>query len=392
MLDSFPMDTHSPQLDASKGPHWTVRINYHYRAGSFFLIFIGLALHLHARGAGMVLWTLLALQFLVYPHLLYWRAARAADSQKAEMNNLVLDALLLGMWVGALHFPLWPSFSLWMGCSLNITINKGWRGMLPAMAAFCSGILVGVAIVGFQFLPDTGWPTTAVSIFGMAVYVVVTGNASSVRNRQLRATREKLRLGEQAMQAANETLQQQIGEIQVLQGKLKEQAVRDPLTGLFNRRYLDTIVPHELARCARDGVPLCLMMMDIDHFKHVNDTYGHQGGDEVLKTLGTLLIDSVRVSDVACRYGGEEFLLVLPNMPVTNALLRAEQLRAVFAKQAVEFGGEQIRVTVSIGIACYPADGCTGDVLIRCADLALYRAKAEGRDRVLLFAPEMVPH
>jgi diguanylate cyclase len=226
---------------------------------------------------------------------------------------------------------------------------------------------------------------------GTAAYLIATGNASSVRNHQLRAAREKLRLGEQALHATNDLLQHQLAEIQVLQDRLKEQAVRDPLTGLFNRRYLDTIVPHELARCARDGAPLCLMMMDIDHFKHVNDRHGHQGGDAVLTALATLLTDSVRVSDVVCRYGGEEFLLVLPNMAAPNALLRAEQWRAAVAATSVEFGGARIGATVSIGIACYPDDGCASDVLTRCADLALYRAKALGRNQAVLFAPEMAP-
>lgn len=385
------MDSAIPRPDESKRLHWTVGTNYKYRTASFFLIFIGVGLHLNGKGASTTLWTMLALQFLLYPHVLYLRARRCADPQKAELDNLLLDALLIGMWVAVLHFPLWPTFSMWMGCTLNITINKGWKGMLPAMLLFLSGIVIAIAIVGFSFEPATGGPTTALSFVGTAAYLIATGNASSVRNNQLRAAREKLRLGEQALHVNNDLLQQQLAEIQVLQDKLKEQAVRDPMTGLFNRRYLDTIVPHELARCGRDGVPLCLMMMDIDHFKHVNDTYGHQGGDEVLKALAGLLIDSVRASDVACRYGGEEFLLLLPNMPVANALLRAEQWRAAFAASAVEFGGARISATVSIGIACYPDDGCTGDVLTRCADLALYRAKAQGRNRVVLFAASMAP-
>ena len=380
-----------PRPQESKRLHWTVRTNYTYRTLSFFLIFVGVGLHLNGKGASATLWTLLALQFLLSPHLLYWRARRSADPQQAELNNLLLDALLIGMWVAVLHFPLWPTFSMWMGCTLNITINKGWKGMLPALLLFLSGILIATAIVGFGFEPATAWPTTAISFLGTAAYLIATGNASSVRNQQLRAAREKLRLGEQALHASNDLLQQQLAEIQILQDKLEEQAVRDPMTGLFNRRYLDTIVPHELARCARDRVPLCLMMMDIDHFKHVNDTYGHQGGDEVLKAFAGLLMDSVRVSDVACRYGGEEFLLLLPNMSLENGLLRAEQWRAAFATRAVEFGDARISATVSIGIACYPDDGCVGDVLTRCADLALYRAKAEGRNRALRFSSRKAP-
>jgi diguanylate cyclase len=364
--------------DAGRRSLWSVRNNYVLRTASFFLVFIFLGLHLRTQDASITLWVLLAAQFLVMPHLQYWWAMRSAKPAVAELKNLLLDPLLFGMWVAALHFPLWPTFSVWIASTLNITINRGWKGMLQALVAFIVGVLGSIALFGFGFAPDTAWPTTTLAFLSTAGYLIITANASYVRNQQLRATREQLRLGEQA-------LQRQLAEIQILQAKLKEQAVRDPMTGLFNRRYLDTIVPHELARCARDGVPLCIMMMDIDHFKRVNDTYGHQGGDEVLKALASVLTDSVRVSDVACRYGGEEFLLLLPNMPVENALLRAEQWRAAFASTAVEFGGVTIRATVSIGIACYPDDGCTSDVLIRCADLALYRAKAEGRNRAVLF-------
>jgi diguanylate cyclase len=157
------MDTALPRTEESRHLHWTVRINYKYRTVSFFLIFIGLSLHLYAKGASATLWTLLALQFLVSPHLLYWRALRATNPQQAEMNNLSLDAFLIGMWVAALHFPLWPTFSMWMGCSLNIAINKGWKGMLPATLLFFTGIVMATVMVGFRFEPDTAWPTTALS-------------------------------------------------------------------------------------------------------------------------------------------------------------------------------------------------------------------------------------
>ncbi|MES2319604.1 MAG: diguanylate cyclase [Pseudomonadota bacterium] len=361
-----------------------MRTNYRLRVASFLMAFVALGMDLYTRDTGARLWTLLALQFLVYPHLLYWRARHARDAQKAELDHLLLDSLMLGMWVAALHFPLWPTFTLWLGCSLNITMTSGLKGTLRSLLAFILGVLIAVSAFGFEFVPDTVWPTTALAILGTAAYLIAIGNTSHQRNRQLRATREKLRDREHV-------LQQQLAEIQVLQDQLKDQAVHDPLTGLFNRRYLDTIVPHELARCARERIPLCLMMMDIDHFKRVNDTYGHQGGDAVLNALAALLSDSVRASDVACRYGGEEFLLLLPNMPVANALLRAEEWLAAVAAMTVAFAGKDIQVTISIGIASYPEDGNSGEELTRSADLALYRAKAEGRDRVVLFSAEMAP-
>ncbi|MES2017927.1 MAG: diguanylate cyclase [Pseudomonadota bacterium] len=384
------MDSPRPPLDDAKRSHWIVGTHYRFRAASFALIFIGLALEYMDKAPGAWLWALLVLQFLVYPQLVYLRASRAADPAKAESENLLLDSLFIGLSVATLHFPLWPTFTMWLCSSLNTTLTSGWKGTLTSLAAFLAGVLVASLLGGVHFAPDTGWPTTLLSLLGAAAYVIAIGNTAHYRNQQLRATREKLRQGEHALHVGNEQLQHQLEEIQLLQEKLKEQAVRDPMTGLFNRRYLDTIVPHELARCARDRMPLCMVMLDIDHFKHVNDTYGHGGGDEVLKALASLLIDSVRASDVACRYGGEEFLLVLPNMPLKNALLRAEQWRAAFAALSVTFGGLPISATVSIGIACGPEDGSTPDQLMRSADLALYRAKARGRDCVVSFGDAVV--
>jgi diguanylate cyclase len=364
-------------------PHWIVQTNYRLRALSFLTVFVAIALDRFFKGGSAMFWTLLCLQFVVYPHLLYIVACRANDSQKAELKNLLLDSLLIGAWIGGLGFSVWPSFVLFLASSLNITIIRGWRGLRDGTLALVCGLLLSILIGGLRFTPDTGWPTTLLLMVGLSAYLIAIGNASNARNWQLRKTRENLRLGEQALHAINETLQQQLAEIQVLQDKLKEQALHDPMTGLFNRRYLDTIVPHELARCGRDRLPLCLMMIDIDYFKKVNDTYGHQAGDAVLKELAALLMASVRAADVACRYGGEEFLLLLPNMSVANALQRAEHLRAEFAGLTVQFGGASIDSTLSIGIACFPENGSNAEELIGCADLALYRAKAEGRNRVL---------
>jgi len=364
--------------------HWFVTNNYRLRTAAFFLVFVGLSAELWHRGASAAAWSLLALQFLIYPHVLYWRAMRASERHRAEVNNLYLDSFLIGMWVAALGFSLWPSFTLWLASSLNITVSKGLKGLRFSTFAFFTGALISVAAFGFHFYPDTVWQTTAIMVVGISIYPLAIGNAAYGRNQQLRSTREKLRVGEQTLNSANQSLHEKLAEIQILQAQLKEQAIRDPLTGLFNRRYLDTLAPSELARCARDHQPLCLMMMDIDHFKHVNDTFGHQGGDEVLKALAKLLSDSVRVSDVACRYGGEEFLLLLPNMPTDVALLRAEQWRAAFETLTVHADGKEIKATLSIGISCYPDDGSAVGDLTRCADVALYRAKAEGRNRVVL--------
>jgi diguanylate cyclase len=384
MLDSFSMRSLNTSPAEPNRSHWFVKNNYRIRAGAFFLMLVGLSPELWHRGSSAVTWSLVVLQLVVYPRVLYWLAMRAPLPHRAEVNNLYLDSFLIGSWVAALGFPLWPSFTLWLASSLNITASKGLKGLRRSTLAFFTGLLLSVAVFGFRFLPDTVWQTTAIMIIGISLYPLAIGNVAYERNQQLRATREKLRVGEQTLNSANQSLHEKLAEIQILQAQLKEQAIRDPLTGLFNRRYLDTVAKSEVARCEREAQPLCLMMMDIDHFKQINDTYGHQGGDEVLKALAKLLSDSVRVSDVACRYGGEEFLLLLPNMPPDIALLRAEQWRAAFAAITVHADGIEIKATLSIGISCYPNDGSSVEDLTRAADVALYRAKAEGRNRVVL--------
>jgi len=137
-----------------------------------------------------------------------------------------------------------------------------------------------------------------------------------------------------------------------------------------------------LALAERGRHPISVIMGDLDHFKAVNDQYGHQAGDEVLRVFGGLMKQQARASDIYCRYGGEEFLLILPKMPEASAIERAEQLRAAMAAAPVICGACAIAMTASFGVATYPRDGRTGDELIAAADGALYAAKAAGRNRV----------
>jgi diguanylate cyclase (GGDEF)-like protein/PAS domain S-box-containing protein len=190
---------------------------------------------------------------------------------------------------------------------------------------------------------------------------------------------------ERALRESNLQLQTRIDEIGRLQSALQEQAVRDGLTGLYNRRYLDEMLDREVSRARREGNPLSLVMLDIDYFKKVNDTYGHQAGDEVLKVLAATLMADIRTEDMACRYGGEEFLILLPNMPLIAALERAEGWRKAVERLSIVHGNFPICFTISLGVAAYPEHGKTPDDLTRCADQALYRAKHDGRNRVVVF-------
>ena len=164
--------------------------------------------------------------------------------------------------------------------------------------------------------------------------------------------------------------------------ELREQAIRDPLTSLYNRRFLQDYLPRELMRAEREPAPLAVIMIDLDHFKQLNDRSGHQAGDHVLVETGALLKRHVRGSDIACRYGGEEFALVLPKTTLDGALRRAEEICAAIRREQDRLRG----ITASLGVALFPEHAGDLDTLLRCADQALYEAKAAGRNRVRLFA------
>ena len=184
------------------------------------------------------------------------------------------------------------------------------------------------------------------------------------------------------LQAANKAMSKQLQEIKDLRSKLQEEAIRDPLTGLFNRRYLEETLEREFARARREDQDISFMLLDIDHFKKFNDKYGHAAGDFVLKVMAQRLSSRARAAGIPCRMGGEEFLLVLPGILDEVAELRAEYFREQIQFMPIPYKGENLTITVSIGISSYPKNGQTWEELYRAADSALYRAKQNGRNRV----------
>lgn len=169
-----------------------------------------------------------------------------------------------------------------------------------------------------------------------------------------------------------------------LRQTLRDQAIHDQLTGLYNRRYMEEMLDREISRAIRFGTPLGVIMMDVDHFKRFNDLFGHEAGDTILSALGGYLRTHIRAEDIACRYGGEELLLILPEADPDGSRRKAEELLEGISQLRVEFHHQILGpVTVSMGVAAFPAHASHGADLVRAADLALYRAKSEGRDRVM---------
>lgn len=170
-----------------------------------------------------------------------------------------------------------------------------------------------------------------------------------------------------------------------LREKLKSQSVRDGLTGLYNRRFLEESLPREIERCRRRDLPLTVVMADLDHFKKLNDTWGHEAGDLAIQSFAEAARLHFRSEDLLCRYGGEEFCFVLPECPPEDARARAEALLRSQRQSLLHFGRDTIGpITTSIGIATYPDQAGDSGTLVRLADAALYRAKLEGRDRLVV--------
>jgi diguanylate cyclase (GGDEF)-like protein len=181
-----------------------------------------------------------------------------------------------------------------------------------------------------------------------------------------------------------------------LRDQLRDQSIRDPLTGMFNRRYMLETCRREFARAKRAGQTVAVLSIDVDHFKQFNDNHGHDAGDVVLRSVGACLQSSFRDEDVPCRYGGEEFVVVLPGTTMDDAVNRAEAVRAEIEALSVRYFDQALpRITISVGVALFPASGSTIEAVLKIADDALYRAKENGRNRVerasTTASPDLVP-
>ena len=173
-----------------------------------------------------------------------------------------------------------------------------------------------------------------------------------------------------------------------MRDQLRDQSIRDPLTGLFNRRYMLETCGREFSRAARNRQAVAMLSIDVDHFKKFNDNHGHDAGDTVLRAVGDGMAIAFRGEDVACRFGGEEFVAILPGATLEAAARRAEEFRRKLEALVVRYGEKNLpTITVSIGVAAFPEAGDNPQLVLKAADDALYRAKEGGRNRVELSTP-----
>jgi diguanylate cyclase (GGDEF)-like protein len=188
------------------------------------------------------------------------------------------------------------------------------------------------------------------------------------------------------LSAANLNLHQRLDEINLLQAELKEQSIRDPLTNAFNRRWMMEILEMELSRSKREKSPLSLIMIDVDYFKDFNDRFGHQAGDLILQRLVELVNSQIRKEDSICRYGGEEFMIILPKASQKDAKNRAEELRKACEEMVIDYDTRQLSITISLGVVENSNHSTNSDEILKMADKALYLAKDSGRNCVSVFS------
>src|SRR6266704_1378879 len=212
--------------------------------------------------------------------------------------------------------------------------------------------------------------------------------ADRVRAGDLNA-RTGVRYGGEELSQLAQAFDDMAGALQQREQRLQEQAISDSLTGLYNRRYLGEFLPRVLVRARRSAMPVAVILIDLDHFKRINDSLGHEAGDIVLAAIGDLLKGKVRGSDIACRYGGEEFALVLPAAGGDAAERRAEDIRLAIAGLRLDHAEKRLgKITASFGIALFPDHAGDTDSILRVADVALYAAKGAGRNRVIVGSAE----
>ena len=217
---------------------------------------------------------------------------------------------------------------------------------------------------------------------GLCVPMIAQGESLGVLYLSGQAEDKMRAFNEQLAVTATEQISLAVANLR-LRDTLRSQSIHDPLTGLYNRRFMEETLSREIRRAERSQRELSVIMLDLDHFKAFNDTFGHEAGDVLLRELGALLKRSIRGGDVACRFGGEEFVLILPEAALEIAQRRAEELREKTRQLSVIHRGQALGIiTVSLGVAAYPKHATTAEAVLRAADTALFRAKADGRDRV----------
>jgi diguanylate cyclase len=304
------------------------------------------------EGAPTWVWALLLANAFLWPHLAYLLARGSLDPYRAELNNMTADSAIGGAWVAAIGFNLVPSAVLVAMLAMDKAAVGGLRFLGRCAFAQVVTALAVILATGFPLQLRSELPAVLASMPLLFIYPVLVGQTAYRLARRVAHDNRLL--------AAMSTI--------------------DGLTGLLNRASWERAAENEFSRCRRSNLVSCVLMLDLDHFKAINDRYGHAAGDDVLRAVGAIMRRALRQHDVAGRYGGEEFAILLPGTDAAGAAPLAERLRRRIASAALEprLG---LRATASIGYASLAPLDASHVTWIDRADRALYRAKDAGRNR-----------
>ncbi len=309
-------------------------------------------------GAPALEWALLAAYALAWPHIAYLTASASRNPHRAELRNLSVDSAFGGAWIAAMHFNPGPSMIVFVMLAMGNAATGGARFLARCLALQALALLATSALLGFPEPPgQASIAARAASVPLLLFYPILVGLTVHRLARRVR---------------------QQAKTLAALSGT-------DELSGLLTQAHWKRAVRTEFHRCRRSGHGAAVMMIDVDRFKEINDRHGHPAGDEVIRSVAAIVRDSVRANDIAGRYGGDEFCVVLPGASGEAARSVAERIRARIGAAALE-PRSALRATASIGLAALGEADAAPEAWIARADRALYRAKAAGRDRVELEA------
>ena len=346
--DRRAVDPRDPQAD--EGRRFVARMHLPRTLG-LALGFVCIGGALGEQHAGALAWAALALNAFVWPHVAWWLGRRSRDPYRAELRHLAIDSAAGGAWIATMGLNLVPSAVLFSMLAMDKVSIGGGRFLARCLAAQAAAGLVVAGVFGFELRLQSSVAESLASLPLLIAYPIIVGVVTYRLARRVRRQNEML--------AALSSI--------------------DGLSELFNRGHLESAVANEFQRCRRIGHASSLLMIDIDHFKPINDLHGHPVGASVIRAVAKILRDSIRLQDIAGRYGGEEFCVVLPGADALGAEALAERLRRrVEAAVLEEKAG--VRVTVSIGVAAYDARDADPAAWISRADRALYAAKESGRN------------
>ena len=332
--------------------HNFARASYGPRVIGLALGFISVAGVLAPRGVPWWMWVGPVLHAFVWPHLSWQWARRSTNGVRAERRSILVDHFLGGLWIAAMAFNALPSALMVTLMGMDSMIAGGVRQFARGMLAHATGALVGVLLFGLHWQPESNMAQVLACLPLLLLHPISVGRLTYRALTKLKRQREDL----------------------------AHLSQHDGLTGLANRRHWENVVKAEFARFRRSGEIATLVLVDLDHFKRVNDTLGHAAGDAVLRGFAKRLTDNLRATDIPGRYGGEEFGILLPFTSPRDASELMQRLQAGLTTDPLL---PQRTVTASFGVAALTRDLASHEAWMRLADQMLYRAKDRGRDCVV---------